>query len=203
MDSSMKNVRSIPLKEIHGIGFTISSLVTKLVQLDYKLIPNLNYDSEGSPEDWIEITKKYPDSLVLMINNENKIIGYLRFVAMKKKYFEIAKTGAFPEGLINIETLDDINKPGRYFLYIIMIGIIDEMQHKGFLHPLLNAFFTRIEELEQKGVYFSEIGANAYTSAGLNVLQRLGLKKTAPCIAGGEMHFCDFDSFWKNRKSLG
>lgn len=149
-------------------------LLDKLIDLDRQVIGEaLTIEREGTVNQWAPIFIDHPNNWILLIKGPKKIIGYWHFVTLKDEDFLRAKKGELLDGQITNDMVVPIDVPGIYNLYFIMIGVLPEYKFGG--AKLIEEFFNRIEMLANRGVYFREMCANAFTKNGKRLCEGFGM----------------------------
>jgi hypothetical protein len=182
----------------------MKEIVKMLIRLDYILISGLSRREEGSLMQWVKINRKNPQTLLLLVDKRKNIFGYMNFIPLKSKYFELIKKGKFWDGKITVDKVDNIGIPGTYKLYLLMIAIKKEMQHRGLSYLLIDALQKELESLAKKGVFFDEVCVDAYTPIGEILAKKLGMRKIAYHENRGTIYFKRLSplkpELWKKRK---
>jgi hypothetical protein len=155
-------------------GWDGKTLLKKLIELDRKLLgSSLTNEREGTVDQWAPIFMGYPETWALLVRGPKNIVGYWHFAALREETYNRAYSGELLDSEIVPETMEALETPGRHHLYFIMIGVLPE--YPSGLNTLMEAFFDRLETLAQRGIFFSEVCANAFTSKGVRLCQGFGM----------------------------
>jgi hypothetical protein len=151
-------------------------LLTKLIELDKRLIGDSLTDSrEGTAKQWASIFVHHPHSWALLVNGPKHIVGYWHFAPLRDEVFAKAKSGDLLDSEILFDTVETLDVPGHYNLYFVLIGILPE--HQVGFGKLIDEFFSRIESLAERGIFFREVCANAFTRQGKRLCEGFGMEK--------------------------
>lgn len=171
------------LEEVTSWQWDGIKLLTKLIALDRRLIgDSLTESREGTAKQWAPVFFNNPHSWALLINGPKQIVGYWHFVPLRDAIFAKAKRGELLDSEILLDTVEPLDVPGHYNLYFVLIGVLPD-HHVGF-GKLMDEFFSRIESFAERGVFFREICANAFTRHGKRLCEGFGMEK-----------FCDHSEF--------
>jgi hypothetical protein len=163
-------------------------LLTKLIELDRRLIGNvLTEPREGTAKQWASIFVNNPQSWAMLINGPKQIVGYWHFAPLRDDMFERAKRGELLDSEIWLDAIESLEVPGHYNLYFVLIGVLPDYQ-AGF-GKLIEAFFSRIEWLAERGIFFREVCANAFTHHGKRLCEGFGMEKTCDHREFGLVYF--------------
>lgn len=150
-----------------SLGCSIADLIIKLSSFDYDSIPVLTEREEGDTKKWVAIRSRYPFTvIVIMDRNSNDIAGYWSFVPLDEKTFKRIKDGTLIDGDIAIENIPELKPGSRCYMYITMVFLKKEYRHTDEVSIIYDSFIKILSEFVEKGVFFHEVAANAYTKEG-------------------------------------
>ena len=162
--------------DVQSWGWSSADLLRRLIKLDRSLYgPNVSDQLEGTVHQWAPIFAEHPESWALLIAGPKGILGYWHFVALTTEMFERAKTGDLFESEITNDTIDSLEFPGVYNMYISMIGTVPSVRYARF--RLLESLYDAIEAMAARGVFFREICADAFTAEGEWACRKQGMKE--------------------------
>lgn len=201
-----------PTYDIRGYKFVENNFrdwndfLEHLIQIDVENIPHLKSQLEGTAPFWAPIFRDTPYAWKVVIFN-GKVVGYWHFIPLQDAAFERIKSGSLNEIDISDQDIAYIDDPGRYNMYISMIGI--EKSHRGpqSFVPLKRSFVDAMIDLGKVGVFFDHICAHASTKQGIRLCESIGLESNGhvnaidgPVHAGSNYDLCSSISLSTDRR---
>jgi hypothetical protein len=172
-------------------GWTGETLLTKLIDLDRRLIgDSLTDEIEGTVDQWAPVFMAHPETWVLLTTGPKNIVGYWHFVALRDEVFQRALSGELQESQITLDSVVPLDVPGVYNLYFTLLGVLPTCPGGG--SRLIEAFYTRLEELAHRGVIFRGVGTNAATKDGTRICDGFGMKALGPNKVFGTIYHMSF-----------
>jgi len=160
-------------------GWSGADLLRRLIKLDHRLLgDDLTSEREGTVEQWAPVFLANPSSWTLLVSRPRDIVGYWMFVALSPVEFERARAGSLLDSEISVAKVQPLDVPGVYNLYFVLLGVLPGFPGGG--ARLIDAFFTRLEEMASRGVFFREVIANAYTAEGKRICEGFGMERVGP-----------------------
>ncbi|MBI4844007.1 MAG: hypothetical protein HY809_06765 [Nitrospirae bacterium] len=166
-------------EEVMGWGWDGTKLLKQLIALDRKVIGDaLTDEREGTVDQWGPVFTEHPETWTLLSLGPKHVVGYWHFAALRDAQFLRAKAGYLLDSEITLDIVEPIDVPGIYNLYFTLLGVLPD--HRGAGALLIDAFFTRLESLAERGVLFREICANAFTKDGRRICEGFGMHFLCP-----------------------
>jgi hypothetical protein len=176
------------MKTVLGWGWNEMKLAEEIVRLDYELIPGMDEKDEGTPEQWTGILAKWPQTWRLMVSGASTIVGYWHFVPLKREYFDMAVQGRLLDSKITEDMLVQMDGPGSYDIYWVMMGITRKLQGTGAYEVLFGSFLSSLEELAERGIFVRNICDNSYAESGSILSDGMGGKLVAKHVSRGSVY---------------
>lgn len=116
---------------------------------------------------------------IFVVNEENKVIGYINSMLVDKGTFNSILQGNFIDMNISKESIVHAFMPGVYKMYFCSIAIDSNYKkYKNKIFKLLyNGFFQKLFNLAEEGCFIEEIVADAVTYEGKNLAESFNLKE--------------------------
>lgn len=150
-------------------------LLRHLIALDWDTTDNLNEGNEGTPNQWAPVFMNNPDCWKLLALRDAELVGYWSFFALNDDTFEKMKNGEMNDSEITEDKVVEIEKPGTYNIYIVMVCVKEHYRKKGV--PLLyQSLIDQLNELTLSNRLISNICLNAFTDEGITLAKNFGLK---------------------------
>jgi hypothetical protein len=166
-------------KDVEGWGWDGKKLLIRLIALDRSVIGDaLTDEREGTVDQWGPVFTEHPETWTLLALGPRQVVGYWHFAALKNAQFIRARSGELLDSEITLDVVEPIDVPGIYNLYFTLLGVLPE--HRGAGALLIDAFFSRIESLAERGVLFREVCANAFTKDGRRICEGFGMHFLCP-----------------------
>ncbi len=179
-------------EDLMALGYTSFSVATQLVENDYIIYNGIGIANEGTVEQWEDIVGDFSDSVIYLLNAENKIVGEIHTVALPKALFDRAKSGKLLESEIAYDEIEFYGFPGDYYGYILSIGIMPGYRSTKNIMLLLNKWVERLEELSEEGVFFKEFCINVCNRETESLVKGMGFRYLCDNIEFGKIHALDF-----------
>jgi hypothetical protein len=190
--------RVVGLADLKDINWSYEYLLEQLINIDFQNMQNLQEEDEGDVSFWLPIIKSNTDTLKLVLDNDNKIIGYWHFIPLFDEYFDLSVKGELLDTDINCEMIPQMI-PGIYDIYFASIVIIESHKKSIIFKMLLDSLAKTLEDLADYDVYINKISTIAYSSDGKTLARSLGLKYNADGIKYGKIYTGDISDLLKKR----
>ena len=128
-----------------------------------------------------------PDSWRVVLNDQNKLIGYWAFIALSESAYEIVCSGEFSERDIDYTQIRMISIADTYKGYLLISGTKKDLHSPDMDRFVYETWLTYIQELSQKGIYFDEIATMVSSVPGQLMLNELQMVPFAKYRYGGTM----------------
>jgi hypothetical protein len=181
----------VDIDHVRSLGWSDEKIISDLIDLDYLTLDELTESDEGGLDQWVKVVRKSPRTLKMIINNNERIVGYLYFVPLNKEAFNKAKDGDLLDGEITVDDVEDFSIYGVNNIYIVQVCILKEFRTLEIMTNLMTEFFDELKLLELDGFFIQEVCANAYTKAGYLLCKKLGLSEYSGHKSRGTV-FCGF-----------
>lgn len=128
------------------------------------------------------------NSWTVFLNEENRIVSYWIFIALKEESYYAVSSGKVDEKDISINDVRFIDMPGNYKGYLLLSGTIEHWRTPKVVNTLYDSWLKYLENLAEQGIFFDEIASMVGSIAGNSSLQNIGMKYYADYISGGRMY---------------
>lgn len=155
---------------------------------------NVGFNSVTPAEICYEQYQKFPN-YICVLKNENKVIGYVSTLSLKKEMYEKLKEDKSTEGDIQVFDLDfDVNPA---FLYIAAIVVDLPFQTITNVRKIFKNYKKHMSLLIKNGMNIAEVLAECSTKKGIVMAQHF--LKMKPCLTTdhGILHCVDGKTFEK------
>lgn len=174
-DSLYAGIRMVKFDELIELGWTYESYIQDCLSLWEKTV-DIPEEHNGDLEQWLPIIKNYPKNREILLNENNKFIGYWNFEPLFDDIFEKAKKGELLDGELHTEMIPPF-LDGKYNIYIISVMIREDYRGEAVaLKKILLSMIEYVECLSKENIFINKICAWAYTSAGISLAKHIGLK---------------------------
>lgn len=138
----------------------------RLIDIDYECFEGIDLADEGTIEYWL---KNRMSSYVELLLADDKIVGYLDFLAINNLGAKKLESGDWRDGEIDSNLLANIND-SEVSLYLVSVAIQKEYRGQGFANLLWNYARKRFinSDFQIKNIY-----AIVWTESGWGVLKSL------------------------------
>ncbi len=175
--------------------YSYSSLLTRLIYLDYADMPGLTKQDEGLHKDWVPVFRKSPWSARYLVDGDLNILGYWHFVALKEPYYRKARKGLLLDSNITADRIYALDRKGHYNMYFVETVLQPELRDTDAIVMLDDSFYDAIYDFARSGVFFKERITNAITDAGVRRATGLGMKYMTRNISRGSIYRMNFVDF--------
>jgi len=178
------------LRALQDSGWSTYDIMKRLEQMDYENVAGLDVASEGGVEQWAEAAESNPDGYAFLVES-GRIIGYWHFEALPDELFAKALRGELEDSEITVDKMTLLCAPGILDIYFIIFAV--EKNYRGLKanRLLLEAFFDRLEELAEVGIYVRRICANAFTPEGVGMCRSMGMEYSRQHSRAGLIFYID------------
>lgn len=190
------------IKDVLVWDWSSRDLLRHLISLDYETTENLNESNEGTPNQWGPVFFENPDCWKLLALRDKELVGYWSFFALNEETFEKAKKGELLDSEINLKNVIQMDKPGFYNIYFVIICVKEYYRKKGFL-MLYESLIEKINELTETNRQIENICINAFTDNGKALAKNFGLNRIKKHKEFGEIYFGNFNDIKNSRTSRG
>ena len=177
MQKEREALRVLSLADLQKRGRATEDILAELHHMDFATLAGLDSQAEGSVQQWKPVVEKNPAGLVFVVDPRDRIVAYWHFVALYEEMYARAVRGEVEDGEITADKICGRDTPGIYDIYVVIVAVLRQYRSLHLIWVLMDAFFQRLEELAQKGIYIRHVCANAFTTEG-----------TAMCRLGGMQH---------------
>ena len=132
-----------------------------------------------------------PNSWTVFLNEEDKIVAYWIFVALKEDAYHLVSSGRVDEKDISIEDIRFIDMPGNYKGYLLLSGAIEHCRTPKVVNKLYDSWIKYIEKLAKQEIFFDEISSMVGSRAGNSSLHNIGMTYFSEYVSGGKMYKYD------------
>lgn len=183
------------IEDVFRWGWTGEQLLDHLIMLDYSTIGGLDQKAEGNTQQWTPVFMEHPDTWRLLTAGPEKVVGYWHFVPLFDEDFQAAKEGRLLESLITTDKVAYFELPGTYRIYFVSIVILQQYRGASNFHLLIDSLCRQFVSLAERGVFISEICANAFTPEGNSLCRTLQMKQACKHEDSGMIYTMPFHPF--------
>jgi GNAT superfamily N-acetyltransferase len=190
------------LDDVLRWGWDGKKLLRHLIALDYETTDNLNESNEGTPEQWAPVFFNHPDCWKLLAVRDSELVGYWAFFALKPETFELLKQGQFSDSSLTIDHVVEMDKPGTFNIYIVIMCVKEHYRRRGF--PLLLAsLIDQLNGMSVSGRYINTVCVNAFSDEGRALARNFGLKHIRDYNEIGHIYYGTFADMKSSRLARG
>lgn len=173
--------------DIAAWGWNARRLLKELILLDRAVLGNeLTSDSrEGTVDQWAPLFTRDTEGWAALAVSK-RLVGYFSFFALNVSSYEQAQTGTLLDSQVTLESTIAFDSPGIYKAYFVLLGVRPEYPGAG--KRLLDAFFDQVKSLAERGVFFEDMLANAFTPYGKRLCEGFGMAKLRDHTDFGEVY---------------
>src|SRR5437764_3814771 len=139
-----------------SLGWTPTSLQEKIIELDRTEMEGLTDARGGTALQWSPIFADHRESWRVMLDAEERIVGYWHFLALASEIFHEAKAGLLSEAELSSEHLAAFEIPGTYDIYIAGLVLAKDYRTSHALIQLLSSFLDVLEGLAKDEVFIRD-----------------------------------------------
>ncbi len=176
-------------------GWTMDQVITETMGLDYETLNGLVPDHEGDFGQWVSVVVDHPETVSLLLDELDTIVGYWHFVPLFEKEFRKMKRGEMSIRQVTSEKIPLLGLPGNYDMYFVIITLSRRHRYTKAVRLLFESFVSTLEELAKEGVYFREFCADAYTPTGIGICRSFEMKLLSKHPDRGEIYARRFFPF--------
>lgn len=90
---------------------------------------------------------------LFFLNEEDKIVAYWIFVALKEDAYHLVSSGRVDEKDISIEDIRFIDMPGNYKGYLLLSGAIEHCRIPKVVNKLYDSWIKYIEKMAKQEIF--------------------------------------------------
>jgi len=165
-------------------GFTIEEIVLETRKVTIDALPDLPDELLSDVSDYVrrmELNKERNVFLFL----KDRLIGYIELDPLNKKDYKKAMKGTLDED--KMEEVD-MNKPGEYYLYFSMIGVLRKFRNYKVLAQLTDSFMDQIVDYAKRGIIIKNMVADGYSDEGKALCKIFDMKFICNHEVAGEIY---------------
>lgn len=181
-------LRVVDIFELKKIGWSIRDYVIEATKLNYEVIENLTEEHNGEIEQLTSMITKHPENRRILLDENNKMIGYWSVEPLFDNFFYKAKNGELFDNELTADKIISLVVPGIYNVYFSSICLKNNYRKKHAFKKLLISLLDYIEELAVDGILINEICTLAYSDDGKSLSKTIGLKYHKNHIDYGEIY---------------
>ena len=156
----IRNKLSLPriadIEDVKRWGWDGVRLLDALISLDYEVIGEekenpLDPRNEGTNVQWAPLFWQHPDTWRLIVDEQERILGYWQMHALTKAAYELARRGKLVEGTLKLSMLRFLERDGdahgnTYNVYCSMIGLRETYRPR-LRRLLFQSMFATLDKL--------------------------------------------------------
>lgn len=152
------------------------SFLDSIIALDREEI-KVGDEYIGTSHQWGKIFDEGSDFWRILVRDK-EIVGYWQASVLQTEYFHKIMRGEITDSELTSEMLYPPVIPGDYSLYFCVILLSKDHRSPKNLQKLLKSLFDVIEEFAKVEIFFSSIGALAFSREGAQICKKLGMRTT-------------------------
>lgn len=161
--------------QIHRIGMTYPQLTMKALEIDYLCIsPDkyiINEETEGTFDDWKDVTVDYGNDVSILLVEKDEIIGYVDAFPVTEEAYEELIAG---RALIRGNMIELFSMGGEFSLFVSMMALIPGHITQDNYMMLFGWLFEHIAQWKAKDICITRIGFTTYSDLLEKFLVRFG-----------------------------
>jgi hypothetical protein len=161
-----KGLRVLSLADLRQRGRTTEDVLAELQRMDSATLAGLDDTAAGSIQQWKPVTQEFPEGLAFVVEPGERIVAYWHFVPLHEAMFARALRGEVEDSEITADKIFGWRASGICDIYVVMVAVLRQYRSLHMLWMLMDAFFQRLEELADNGVYIRNVCAHAFSAAG-------------------------------------
>jgi len=195
-------IKILKYEELKALGWRPAEIVNASTKISYETMPELMDEEElQTDDDIMESTLVNAKDRISTIVYKGKIIGFWSFVPLSKSEFDKTKKGKLDESKMKTVKM---NKPGKYKIYVVSIGILHEYRNAKTLAKLMDSFFHNLIDMAKKKIFITEIVADAFTNEGEIMCKMIDMKFVCNHYVSGKIYYKKFhpidkDDSWNKK----
>jgi transcriptional regulator with XRE-family HTH domain len=175
------------------LGLSEEELIEKLIPLDLTTTSWMEFEQEGSVEQWTKIIKASPFTWKVLVFGQ-EIVGYWFYVCVNDKTFEKAKKGEIKEAeidVVDIEVPYYLDKDKLYKMYILAFVIERRHQDPIIGGRFVQSFFDDVRRFAEGGIFFSDACTVAHTLEDLTICKLLNFRAVGRLLEAPDGQIAD------------
>ncbi|MER1987277.1 MAG: hypothetical protein ABS948_15440 [Solibacillus sp.] len=137
-----------------------------------------NEQFQGILDNCLQWFAKNPE-IVTYLLDEQQVIGYISVLPITERLRDALLADEIVDVDIKADDIFAYEDNERYILYFCSVAIHPDYQGTQAFSVLYDAFSASLEELAARGIFFTEVIAEAVTHKGLRLCASLGLPQVA------------------------
>ena len=177
------------LKRVRSWRWDGQRLAERIVKFIREAIDDLTEEAHaGTPQQWRAVFWDHPESWRIIVTPRRRVVGYWHFVALSREDYASAMSGQLFDAQITADRVELFELPGEYTIYFAGLAISPAFRKPNAFFPLFASLLDVLESLARGGTFFSNVCANAFSSQGVKICKRFGLRKVGKHIDHGEIY---------------
>lgn len=163
---------------------------------EYATVEGPDFGGQNLYRAWFE---RNPDIYMFLVSGE-RVIGYANAMPLEESAFQEVLQGQLDDGTLDPARIRTYDQPGIYKLYLCAIAVLPEYRSSIGLWWLHTMFKQKVDAWNQRGIFFGELAAVAWTDRGRLLCRALGMTYLRPhCRQGDVYHGVLPEGRWPDR----
>ena len=172
--AKIAGLRLCKISEAMSIGFTGKDILMKEIELDYLCIPqdkyNMNEDTEGTFEEWVDAIQYEEDTSVLLISDD-EIKGFCDLYPVTPESYRELIDGKV---IVRSDMIDLYDLGGEFNMYIAMIAISPELESQKNYLLFFDWIVEHLKEWKRNNVEMMNLGISVYSEMLEKFVKKFG-----------------------------
>jgi hypothetical protein len=181
-----EKVKLMDIYDAMKINWNLKDLISESIKLDYEAFDDLTPEHTGTVKQWVNVNK-HSELWRVLVDENNKMIGYWNMVPLYDDSFEKAINGEVLDSEISVDMIP-ILLPGVYNVYFVAICLDEKYRNTRSIGVLLQSVVQVAEELAENDIYIDKICAQAYSESGRALCKTLKFDYVKEHIDHGEIY---------------
>lgn len=168
------NLSVVGLAELQQFGWNVRDILTRIRELDRQLYSQTS-PGVGSLRQWLPVFSQNPETWRAIVASSGDLAAYWQTAVVEDELYLRLKSGISSEANLLASSYQNLSDQGTYNLYFVSICVNPRFRAVETNLALIESFFSVIDHLAGKGVFFKEITGSVCSPDGEQICKTFRL----------------------------
>ena len=168
------NLSVVGVQEVQQFGLSVRDILVRIRELDLQLYSQA-CQGVGSLRQWLPVFLQNPETWRAIVASGGDLAAYWQTAVVDDELYFGLKSGAANEAKLLASSYQDLSDQGIYNLYFVSICVNPRFRGVETNLALIESFFSVMDRLAGKGVFFKEITGSVCSRDGEQICKTFRL----------------------------